>query len=208
MLNNLIWDFDGTLYDTYPVMVRAYLATLADFGLTKVKKDELYRLLKFKSARFATAYFVKLYGLEAAAFTDRYHHYEERWQQKPAVYPGAVDVLTKVVQKKGLNLLETHRDQRAQTFLEQDNLAQYFAGGVTASDAYPRKPDPSALLALVDRYQLDPQHTAMVGDRRLDVEAGVNAKLKTIYFNVDGLNDAPQATWQVNELNEILSLLD
>lgn len=207
MLKSLIWDFDGTLYDTYPVMVRAYMAALADFGLTKIKKDELYRLLKFKSARFATAYFAKLYGLDAATFTAHYHHYEQRWQQKPAVYPGVAAVLAKVVQNGGLNLLETHRDQHAQAFLEQDHLAQYFAGGVTATDTYPRKPDPTALLALVDRYQLDPKTTAMVGDRRLDVEAGINAKLKTIYFNVDGFNDASQATWQVDELSEILPLL-
>ena len=29
---NLIWDFDGTLYDTYPQVATAMVAALADFN--------------------------------------------------------------------------------------------------------------------------------------------------------------------------------
>ena len=67
----------------------------------------------------------------------------------------------------------------------------------------PRKPAPDAIQYLLRRFQLNPAVTAMIGDRSLDVDAGINADVKTIYFNVDGLNAAPQADYQVNHLIEI-----
>ena len=34
LYHNLIWDFDGTLFDSYPHIQGAYLQALADFGRT------------------------------------------------------------------------------------------------------------------------------------------------------------------------------
>ena len=30
---HIIWDFDGTLLDSYPAMVRAFVAAAADYGI-------------------------------------------------------------------------------------------------------------------------------------------------------------------------------
>ena len=35
---NYIWDFDGTLYDTYPIMLKALMKTFNDFDLQKDEK--------------------------------------------------------------------------------------------------------------------------------------------------------------------------
>ena len=51
-------------------------------------------------------------------------------------------------------------------------LSKTLTGIVTASDRFPRKPDPTAINALVEHYGLDPQVTVMIGDRAIDVEAG------------------------------------
>ena len=207
MIKNLIWDFDGTLYDTYAVMLDALQQTAQDFEITELTNVDLYRMMKLKSVRFVTDYVQRIYGVDQTAFSTTYHRYEHAQQIQPRPYPGAAEILTLIVQRGGLNLLDTHRDQQAQEFLQHDNLAQYFIGGITASDDFPRKPDPSAILALLQRYQLNPEETAMVGDRRLDILAGVNAKIATIYFNVDHLYDAPQATWSINRLTDIRYIL-
>ena len=207
MIKNLIWDFDGTLYDTYAVMLDALQQTAQDFGITELTNVDLYRMMKLKSVRFVTDYVQRIYGVDQTAFSTTYHRYEHAQQIQPRPYPGAAEILTLIVQRGGLNLLDTHRDQQAQEFLQHDNLAQYFIVGITASDDFPRKPDPSAILALLQRYQLNPEETAMVGDRRLDILAGVNAKIATIYFNVDHLYDAPQATWSINRLTDIRYIL-
>ncbi len=42
LFHHLIWDFDGTLFDTYPAVVRAMLLGLADFGITE-QEDRIAR---------------------------------------------------------------------------------------------------------------------------------------------------------------------
>ncbi|WP_368280429.1 HAD hydrolase-like protein, partial [Lacticaseibacillus paracasei] len=64
-------------------------------------------------------------------------------------------------------------------------------------------PAPDSIQYLLKRFQLNPAVTAMIGDRSLDVDAGINAGVKTIYFNVDGLNAAPQADFQVDHLEAV-----
>ena len=41
---DLIWDFDGTLFDSYPHVVGAYLQALADFGRTADPEVLLWKL--------------------------------------------------------------------------------------------------------------------------------------------------------------------
>ena len=45
-IRQLIWDFDGTLYDTYGAIVAAFSTTLYEkFGLV-VEADDIYRMVK------------------------------------------------------------------------------------------------------------------------------------------------------------------
>lgn len=41
-----------------------------------------------------------------------------------------------------------------------------------------RKPSPRFILETIAKYQLDPAHCIMVGDRESDIEAGLNAKIR------------------------------
>ncbi len=208
MLKDFIWDFDGTLYDTYPVMTQALLTALHQFDIRDIDEAALYRDLKIHSVRSAVQDFADQYQLSANELTATYHQIEHQNQQAPKPYPGAKVVLEAVVAHGGRNFLDTHRDRTVYDYLAQNGLADYFSGGVDASQDFPRKPDPSAINAIVHQYQLTPSTTAMVGDRRLDIDAGVNANVQTIYFNVDGYNDAPNATYQVEQLTDILPLIN
>ncbi|WP_263849364.1 HAD hydrolase-like protein [Lacticaseibacillus saniviri] len=76
----------------------------------------------------------------------------------------------------------THRDKSAWTLLDRDGFADWFLGGVTTELHLKRKPDPEAINYLLMRYQLNPEVTVMVGDRRLDIVAGQNAHVHTAYF--------------------------
>lgn len=207
MLKDFIWDFDGTLYDTYPVMTQAFVDALKEFGILNVDVAALYRDLKIRSVQAAAESFAAKYHCSSKDITAAYHRIEHATQQAPAPYPGAEAVLKAVIDHSGRNFLDTHRDQSVYQYLDQNGLSQYFSGGVDASQDFPRKPDPGAINTIVAQYQLDPATTVMVGDRSLDIIAGNNAGVQTIYFNVDGYNDAPSATYQVEQLTDILQLL-
>lgn len=103
----------------------------------------------------------------------------------------------------GQHLLLTHRDRSAWEILALDTADTLFLGGVDADLKLPRKPAPDAITYLLRRYSRLPAVTAMIGDRSLDVDAGIHADVKTIVFNVDGRLAAPQADYTVELLIEI-----
>jgi D-glycero-D-manno-heptose 1,7-bisphosphate phosphatase len=43
-----------------------------------------------------------------------------------------------------------------------------------------RKPSPKFILEMINAYQLSPQHSYMVGDRKSDAQAGLNAYIQAI----------------------------
>ncbi|OAU86179.1 haloacid dehalogenase, partial [Lacticaseibacillus rhamnosus] len=142
-------------------------------------------------------------GRSVADLEADYHQRARAYLQDIHPYPEALAVLKAIKAQGGHNLLLTHRDRSAWEILAHDQADTLFLGGVDADLKLPRKPAPDAIQYLLRRFQLNPAVTAMIGDRSLDVDAGINADVKTIYFNVDGLNAAPQADYQVDHLIEI-----
>ena len=79
---------------------------------------------------------------------------------------------------------------------------------ITGKDGFKRKPDPSAVLYLVKKYDLDREKTFYIGDRTLDIECAVNAGIKGILYLPE---DSPaqktgKETFIVRDLMEIKDL--
>ncbi|KRK13639.1 MULTISPECIES: HAD hydrolase-like protein [Lacticaseibacillus] len=202
MLVNAIWDFDGTLYDSYPGMMKALRSLVLDNG-GQIETDALYRQVKKTSIKKFLTDFGSKVGRSVDELEADYHHRARAYLHDIHPYPAALPVLQAIKDQGGNNLLLTHRDHSAWQILANDHADTLFLGGVDSDLNLPRKPAPDAIQYLLDRFQLNPAVTAMIGDRSLDIDAGVNAGVKTIYFNVDGLNAAPQADFKVDTLEEI-----
>ncbi|QVI35972.1 haloacid dehalogenase [Lacticaseibacillus chiayiensis] len=202
MLVNAIWDFDGTLYDSYPGMMKALRSLVLDNG-GQIESQELYRQVKKTSIKKFLTDFGSKVGRSVDELEAEYHRRARVYLHDIHPYPAALSVLTAIKEQGGHNLLLTHRDHSAWDILANDHADTLFLGGVDSDLDLPRKPAPDAIQYLLKRFQLNPAVTAMIGDRSLDVDAGINAGVKTIYFNVDGLNAAPQADFQINHLEEI-----
>ncbi|MCD2255800.1 HAD-IA family hydrolase [Agrilactobacillus fermenti] len=201
-LDNFIWDFDGTLFDTYGPILQSFQQALSDFGL-HFDKNELYKLIKKESIGFAIDHFHQVYGVDNNALNKHYHKIEFERQSAPKPFEDTVAVIKSVVNANKQNFLYTHRDNHVFDFLENYDLKNKFVGCVTSDGDFPRKPDPSALNYLIQTYNLEPTRTAMIGDRAIDVVAGKNANIHTIYFDVDQFHDDHHADAVVQRLQQI-----
>ena len=207
----VIWDFDGTLYDTYPGMIRALMATLADFGLPG-KPDELLVQTKRDSMKRVFDDYAKAMN-PANSTTPRaqlqatYNAHEPVLNADPRLFPDAKVAIQTVTANGGVNLLWTHRDERAWRLLKRDHLDNEFIGGTTIDMHFKRKPDPESLLYLIDKYQLNPATTLVVGDRKLDSEAAKAAKCLSLYLDVDELHDAPHADYTAQNMTDALPIV-
>ena len=182
---HFFWDFDGTLFDTYPRVNRAVQNALKDLGmdvplekiapLTKITLDHALRALCPDRTEEAWA---------------RYRaHAEEEGEDTMRPYPGVLRVLQSVCAAGGRNYLYTHRDKTSLQALNRHGLTPCFADCLTSELPFPRKPAPDALLYLMEKHGLDPADCVMLGDRDIDLDSGKNAGMACALFDPEHYYD-------------------
>jgi HAD superfamily hydrolase (TIGR01549 family) len=197
---NYIWDFDGTLFDTYPVMMQALMKAFEKFGRADANEKEIYEEVKKGSIReIGQSYFKE----DAEPFLEYYHAVEHALQTHPQPFEDAVETLRTIKENGGRHFVITHRDQSIFEYLEELDLMQYFEDVVTSDNNFPRKPNPASINFFVEKYGLDKNETVMIGDRPLDVYAGVNAGVSSILYDIDYFLEDVPADFTVHSLSDI-----
>lgn len=203
MFDNYIWDFDGTLFDTYGVMSASLFQLVEQYRLP-LTFEQMYQWIKKKSVRELADYFLPVD--ERTIFLDTYHQIEAEQQVKPKPFPQAREVIIQIANQGKQQFILTHRDKKTLNFLQTLDLLQYFEEVITSDHQFKRKPDPEAILYLIDKYQLSPERTVMVGDRPLDIDSGHRAKINAILYDIDFFLDETGADFVVHDLKSILEL--
>ena len=193
-----IWDLGGTLLDNYQTSATAFQEVLLeDFGIN-VAYDAVYDALRV-STEFAVSQFAS--GLPD--FTTIYNKREAKTLTKPVLFPDAERVLATIVQNGHRNFMISHRNDQVLEILETAGIAAYFTEVVTSSNGFARKPSPDSIHYLLDKYA--PEQPVMIGDRDIDILAGQNAGIETIYFAPEN-QETVKATHHVTQLLDILDL--
>ena len=201
-MKNYIWDFDGTLFDTYPALVDGACQSLKDFGISMDKK-EIY----FKMKKYSTSYLINESNLNAREFNELFHRYEKESTEVSRPFPETKQVLEMLKDNGGRHFILTHRlTESTWGLLKEHRLAHLIEEVVGIDQDFPRKPDPASLNYLIDTFHLERTDTMMIGDRRLDIEAGKNAGVATCLYDIDHFLGEIPADYVVGNLNEILTL--
>lgn len=202
MIKNYVWDFDGTLFDTYPAMVDGALQAMAALGIL-ADQETIYPIMK----KFSTRQLIKEYQLPEEQFTLLFHRYEAASQKISKPFAGTQEVLRLLKSQGAKHFILTHRlSTSTWGLLEQFDLADLIEEVIGIDRNFPRKPAPDSLNDLIQRHQLKKSETIMIGDRRLDIEAGKNAGVLTCLYDIDHfLQDIP-ADYVVDDLLKILDI--
>jgi len=183
VIRNLIWDFDGTLFDTYPAIVNSLRAAVGDLAVPpsfeKVRDMALVSIDGCLTT-MSTTYDIPLEELEA-----RFErHYRDVTADDQPPFDGVPEVCELICARGGLNLIVTHRRRSGMDrLLAAHGLADLIADTVSCyDDGYPRKPDPAAFLMLIERHHLRLDETLAIGDRDIDILAAHAAGLPAALF--------------------------
>ncbi len=179
----LLWDFDGTLFDTYPPLIRAIEQALADFKIAE-RREVIADLLGDTLARCIAALTVT-HSLDGAAFEARVDTYwRQTTPQDNPPFPGVVHACERVLAAGGRHYIVTHRGRESMlALLDWYNIRGMFADFLTRDDGYPRKPDPASFQAMIERHHLPLHEVLVIGDRALDIQAGQGAGVHTCLFS-------------------------
>ena len=204
MLKHYLWDFDGTLFDSYPALTEAFRRALAAYGVT-ASTDEIFREMII-SIPYAWSMYQSRYDLPDS-FMPRFRELQKQLEPGMLVpMPGAMEICEKIVQKGGKNYLYTHRDGMAVTFMKSCGMDRLFTGFVTSEDQFPPKPAPDAVLHILKTYGIDPKEAVMIGDRPIDVQAGKNAGIYGCFFDSGHTGTDGGADWIIESLEELETL--
>jgi phosphoglycolate phosphatase-like HAD superfamily hydrolase len=206
MIKYLIWDLDGTLFDTYPAFTSAFIAAIHEFGHT-ANPGRVFRLARSGLSECASV-LASDFGLTQGEVIETFtRHYSQIPLEDQLPFPGAREVCKDVVRIGGINVLVTHRGAKTTIgLLNTHELAVFFSDWITADDGFPRKPDPSGVESIIERNGIIKEEALLIGDRRLDIETGNASKVRTCLFGSgEKCLNADHNVTDFNELKGIIS---
>ncbi len=205
---HLVWDFDGTLYDTYPIISGAMEQTLKDLSLVHPFSSEQIMALVKKSTYHATCQISQSIGCDQETLWKTYRANHQRMSAMEFVpFAGMMEGLKRLHDLGCKHYLYTHRDKRAVEQLQKDGLLLLFSDCITHDDGFADKPAPDALLALMARNHLAKSDTIMIGDRDVDLLAGQNAGIDGLLFDPQGYYADFQATYHATSMSQMIDCL-
>jgi HAD superfamily hydrolase (TIGR01549 family) len=207
MIKNIIWDVDGTLFDTYPAIAGAIRAALRTLG-RDAAHERIMALAKESLDYCLTTLAAECLLKEEELDREFDAQYAQVTYADQPPFPGAKAVCESIVAAGGRNVIVTHRGRAGTAgLLDAHDMTPLFAGWITRDDGYPRKPDPAAFEAALRNYDLSRIETLAVGDREIDILAGKDAGLATCLFTAGEVKPtAAELTADIfNELLERIS---
>lgn len=176
-LKGLLFDFDGTLVDSYPLIEWAFDQVCSTHQLAPEAR-----------ALFANARGLPLPDQMRCVsptlweqLTETYRQVDARQRRHARVFAGIVPLL-RAAQRRGLRLgvVSSKRGVLVRAELKATRLAPYFPVVVALEDARAAKPDPAPLRQALQLMGVKASDAVYLGDTLVDMEAGRRAQVKTV----------------------------
>ena len=204
--NHIIWDYDGTLFNSYPVMATAFNAALIERDIDI--SEPLNTIISFMKVSMGDTekHYTQKYHLDDAFF-ERFEIMSKNAEiENTKPFDGVVELCDFICKCGGKNYLLTHRSESAIYFMEKYGLMTNFTELITSKQNFPRKPSPEAILYLMDKYEFSHDKAIMIGDRDLDILSAKNAGIHTCYFT-SGNKASDIAEHNINHFSELYKIL-
>ena len=202
-----IWDVDGTLIDSYAVIVSSLQETLEELGLHS-DREEIHRYVITYSVSAFIRKMTEETGQSFERIKERYSEISRRREAGIKEIPNAGETLRLSKERGDRNFIVTHRGNSTEEVLKRLDLLEYFDEIITSRHGFARKPAPDAVEYLMDKYGLKKEETYYVGDRNIDMECAANAGIKGILYLPEGGFCIPSGkeTFIVKDLRTCLCL--
>ena len=199
---NLIFDCDGTLIDSYGAIVDR-VCRLFDAHNIICNPEKIREYSLTTSANECIKILCEQIGLNAEEMLKDVHDLAEN-RSLITLFPGVKEVLEN---NSFRCFVYTHRGTSCKEIFKGLGILDYFEEVVDKTYGFKRKPDSEGVDYLVRKYGLDKNRTYYVGDRLLDIDCGINAGVKTIFYNSAKLGlDSSRADYVIQNINDINNL--
>lgn len=201
MKKHLIWDFDGTLYDTYAYLVKWYTDFIRIYD-PNVSAQKVEQILRLESS----VELMRYYPIDFDEAKRYLHLQQEQSFHLIQPMPYIPEVLKQSIQMGVKHYIFTNRSiASTQQFLIKDHLERDFVEIVGQENGFLRKPSGQGITYLMDRYQLPPDQCLMIGDRSIDMDAAKDAGIEgALLYAYD---QQLQGTYTWNDARQLFTII-
>lgn len=189
----VVFDMDGTLFDSSSAVPDAYIATLLELAGRELTREQVIERYPLGPPINILRDLYDPVATEQHVAT--YHRHLREQAVVITVYDGVVELLARLAARGVATAVFTGADTASCTMLvETTGLHLHFApGALLGTDLVARpKPDPAGLLLACERLGSEPARTAYVGDSPLDQQAAIAAGCIAVAAGWGHLHDPDQ----------------
>jgi phosphoglycolate phosphatase len=171
----IVFDWDGTLFDSTALIARSIQAACADVGAAVPSERDasfvigmgLKEALRHAAPEFPEARYAEL--------ADRYRHHYFAKQHEILMFEGALDLLAALKAREHRLAVATGKSRRGLDEALQSKQLQGVFDATRTADETRSKPHPQMLLELMAELDAKPERTLMIGDTTHDLQLAANA---------------------------------
>lgn len=218
MIENVLFDLDGTLADTAPDLANALNAIRQKHGLEKLPLEIISPTVSLGgNAMIKLAFDLAEGDSGFDEIRDQFlNYYLEHIAEETRLYDGMEELLHSLENNnKTWGIVTNKSEWLTIPLLEELALEKRTACVVCGDTLEHRKPHPAPIIHACELIKADPATTLYIGDAQRDIEAGRRAGTKTLvalYGYIE--KDEDPESWNadamisnVHEISEILSEL-
>lgn len=172
MIKAILFDFDGTLCDTAPIIVDTMRRTFTALKRPIPTESEMRATIGLPLVK-ALQQLGRLTNDEAPVAVKMYQGLFPKNGGTARFFPGVATTLAALHERGVRMAVCTSREVVSLlAMLRANGVARYFETQATNTDGLPPKPDPAPALFLLERMSLSPEQTLVVGDTTYDIAMG------------------------------------
>lgn len=175
MIRYVIFDFDGTIADTLPVVADIYNELSNEFQLKQIQPASIQFLQRKTPEELLREFDIPLHKVPILV----YHLLKRMRNHMSQVYPvcGIAD-LCRLLKSMGheLYIISSNSKENIEAFLSEHEL-QIFAGVITGASAFGKH---RLIERLLKKLKASPESAIYIGDEVRDIKAAKQAKIPII----------------------------
>lgn len=181
IIRNIIFDFDGTLVDTAPLIVATMQATIKELKLPYRTESECRSTIGLRLEEIPTALWPQIpdSGMRYAKTYRRIFN-ELKRPLNVVCFPGVTETLGQLY-FKGYNMaIASSRSHKSLAeYVEMFGIGKYFSMLTGGDDVSMGKPDPELVLTILKTCDWSEEESIVVGDAAVDILMGRAARCRT-----------------------------
>ena len=176
----VVFDWDGTLFDSTALITRCIQAACVDLGVAMPTDEQASYVI---GMGLVDALQHAAPGLARERYPElgaRYRHHYMARQHEIMFFDGTLAMLEALKARGHLLAVATGKSRRGLDDALNTSALRGIFDATRTADETASKPDPRMLNELMDELQIRPQRTLMVGDTTHDLQLALNAGVASI----------------------------